>query len=426
MPLSPKQIQSFNEANHRFNIWVGAVRSGKTYSSILKLIDVIKHGPPGNGMIIGVNRDTIQRNVLLELYKFLGFPPPSTKTTETKLYGRNIYFVGAHDESAVRRIQGSTLAFAYVDEATCIPSPFWRMLLSRLSVTGSQLLATCNPEGPAHWLKKEFIDRADELDLKHWHFTLDDNPSLDEKYKSSLKAEYQGMWYKRFILGEWAVAHGLIYDGYDHDNLYEHPQEPPNYYIVGVDYGTTNATAAVLVGVRPTRWPQLTVEAEYYYDSAKRGRSKADDELAQDIKDFIGYRNTSTIYVDPAAASLKIALRNINLPVVDANNDVLPGIKITSKFVSNKNLVIHKSCSTLIEHIQSYSWDPKAADRGEDKPLKVNDHICDALRYACYSAFPYGEFSHPDANLSYDQYRRKVLGLDENLGFIGMGTGGYF
>src|SRR5574341_389053 len=105
MPLSAKQIQSFNEANHRFNIWVGAVRSGKTYSSILKLIDFIKNGPPGNGMIIGVNRDTIQRNVLLELYKFLGFSPPGTKTTETKLYGRNIYFVGAHDESAVRRIQ---------------------------------------------------------------------------------------------------------------------------------------------------------------------------------------------------------------------------------------------------------------------------------------------------------------------------------
>lgn len=425
MPLSPKQVQSFNEANHRFNIWVGAVRSGKTYSSILKLIDIIKNGPPGSGMIIGVNRDTIQRNVLLELYKFFGFPPPGSKTTEVKLYGRNIYFVGAHDEGAVRRIQGSTLAFAYVDEATCIPAPFWRMLLSRLSVKGSQLLATCNPEGPAHWLKKEFIDRESELDLAHWHFTLDDNPSLDEKYKASLKNEYSGMWYKRYILGEWAVAHGLIYDGFDHDNIYENPQEPPNYYIVGIDYGTTNATAAVLIGVRPNRWPQITVESEYYYDSAKKGRSKADDELADDIKQFIGWRAVSAIYIDPAAASLKIALRQKDLPVLDAKNDVLPGVKITSKFVSNKNLVIHKSCSTLIEHIQSYAWDPKAADRGEDKPIKVNDHICDALRYACYSAFPQGEFSHPDENLTIDQLRRKVYGND-NIGFLGTGTGGYF
>jgi len=233
MTLSQKQIESFNEANHRFNIWVGAVRSGKTYSSILKLIDFIKNGPAGNGMIIGVNRDTIQRNVLLELYKFLGFSPPSTKTTETKLYGRNIYFVGAHDEGAVRRIQGSTLAFAYVDEATCIPAPFWRMLLSRLSITGSQLFATCNPEGPAHWLKKEFIDRCQELDLAHWHFTLDDNPSLDLVYKENLKKEYTGMWYKRYILGEWAVAHGLIYDSFDKDNIFENAFSPPNYYIPG-------------------------------------------------------------------------------------------------------------------------------------------------------------------------------------------------
>lgn len=424
MPLSPKQIQSFQEANKRFNIWVGAVRSGKTYSSILKLIDLIKNGPPGSGMIIGVNRDTIQRNVLLELYKFLGFSPPGTKTTETKLYGRNIYFVGAHDEGAVRRIQGSTLAFAYVDEATCIPAPFWRMLLSRLSVSGSQLLATCNPEGPAHWLKKEYIDRCDELDLKHWHFTLDDNPSLDPTYKENLKKEYTGMWYKRYILGEWAVAHGLVYDCFDHDNTYEHPKEPPNYYIMGIDYGTTNATAAVLIGVRPTRWPQLTVESEYYYDSSKKGRSKADDELAQDIKDFIGWRNISTVYVDPAAASFKIALRQMGLPVIDANNDVVPGIRTTSKFVSNKNLIIHKSCSTLLEHMQSYAWDPKAADRGEDKPIKINDHILDALRYACYTAFPTGEFSHPDENLTIDQLRRKVYG-DDNV-FLNSGSGGYF
>jgi len=425
MPLSLKQIQSFNEADKRFNIWVGAVRSGKTYSSILKLVDLIKNGPPGSCMIIGVNRDSVQRNVLLELYKFLGFSAPGTKTTETKLYGRNIYFVGAFDESSVRRIQGSTLAFAYVDEATCIPAPFWRMLLSRLSVKGAQLLATCNPEGPAHWLKKDFLDRKDELDLVSWHFTLDDNPSLDAKYVEDLKKEYTGMWYKRFILGEWAVAHGLIYDGFDHDNVYEHPFSNPNYYIVGVDYGTTNATAAVLCAVTPNQWPQIRVEQEYYYDSAKRGKSKTDDELVDDLRDFISYKNVSAIYVDPAAASLKIAMTQRDMPVIDGNNDVLLGIKITSKFIANKNIVIQKGCSTLLEHIQSYSWCPKAAERGEDKPVKVNDHIVDALRYAVCTAFPQAQFSHPDENLSYDQLRRKVYG-DDNIGFLGASTSGYY
>lgn len=426
MPLSAKQIQSFNEANKRFNIWVGAVRSGKTYSSILKLIDIIKNGPQGSGMIIGVNRDTIQRNVLLELYKFLGFSPPSTKTTETKLYGRNIYFVGAHDEGAVRRIQGSTLAFAYVDEATCIPAPFWRMLLSRLSVKGSQLLATCNPEGPQHWLKKEYIDRSKDLDIAHWNFTLDDNPSLDPVYKENLKKEYTGMWFKRYILGEWAVSHGLIYDSFDQDNLYEHDNYNANYYIVGVDYGTSNATAAVLCAITPHLWPQIRICREYYYDSAKKGRSKVDSELADDLYDFVRHHNVSAIYVDPSAASLKLELRRKNLPVLDAVNDVIEGIKTVSKFIAGKNIVIQKGCTNLIECIQTYSWDPKAADRGEDKPLKVKEHILDATRYAIHSAFPTGELNHPDNNISIDQLRRQVYGDNSPLFSDQFSSGGYF
>ena len=360
MALSPKQIHSFQSATKRYSIWVGAVRSGKTFASILKLIDLIKNGPTGDGMIIGVNRATIQRNILTELYKFLGFPLPSSKTTETKLYGRNIYFVGAHDESAVRAIQGSTLAFAYVDEATCIPQAFWNMLISRLSIAGAQLLCTCNPEGPAHWLKKDYIDRAEVLDLNYWNFNLTDNPALDDAYINSLKQSYTGMWYNRYILGEWAAAHGLVYDGFDLMNIYEHPKNNPNYYIVGVDYGTTNATAAVLCAISPKIWPQIRVEQEYYYDSAKKGRSKTDDELARDIKDFIGVKPISAIYVDPAAASFKLALRRLDLPVQDANNDVLLGIKHTAKFIAQKNIVIQKGCTTLIEHIQSYSWDSKA------------------------------------------------------------------
>lgn len=370
-------------------------------------------------MLIGVTRDSIQRNILTELYRFLDFGLPPSKSTEIKLYGRNVYLVGASDESAVRRIQGSTLAIAYVDEATCIPAPFWRMLISRLSIKGAQILATCNPEGPAHWLKKEYIDRAAELRLKCWHFTLDDNPNLDKEYIEKLKASYSGMWYKRYIMGEWAAAHGLVYDTFDQDNIYTNDFVNPNYYIIGIDYGTTNATAAVLIGVRPTQWPQLTVEAEYYYDSAVKGRSKSDAELAEDLKQFAGYRNIRAIYVDPAAASLKVALQQLSLPVLDAKNDVIPGIKTVGGFISHKNLLIQKGCTTLTEHIQSYSWDPKAADRGEDKPIKHQDHILDALRYACYSAFPRAEFSHPDEQLTIEQLRNKVYGFDDRLFGLG-------
>jgi len=184
------------------------------------------------------------------------------------------------------------------------------------------------------------------------------------------------MWYKRYILGEWAVAHGLIYDGFDHLNVYSEPTNEPNYYVVGIDYGTSNATAAVMCAITPTTWPQIRVVDEYYYDSVKKGRSKTDAELADDIFQFVQYKNVRSIFVDPSAASLKLELRRKDLPAIDAKNDVLEGIKVTSKFVGGKNLVIHESCKTLLEVIQSYSWCPKAADKGIDKPLKEKEHIC--------------------------------------------------
>lgn len=420
MTTSPKQNKSFAEATKRFNLWVGAVRSGKTYASIERFIYDLKHGPKGDAMIIGVNRTSIQRNILSHLYKRLGFPCPTEKAQMAKLYGRDVWFVGAPDVSAVSTIQGSTLALAYIDEATNIPEPFWRMLESRLSVPGAKLIATCNPEGPAHWLKKDFIDNPN-VDIVYWNFNLDDNPSLDEKFKEQLKASYTGMWYNRYILGEWALAHGAIYDCYDRNNEYEHPYSNPNYYIVGIDYGTTNPTAAVLCAVTPNRWPQICIEEEYHYDSVKKGRSKTDQELVRDIKEFIGTKNVSAIYVDPAAASFKIALRQHDLPVLDANNDILLGIKICSKFIGGKNIQINKKCKTLIEHLQSYAWDPKAADRGEDKPIKKNDHILDAMRYAVCSAFPQGEFSSPDEHISYEQLRRKVFQTDDQWGSMMLG-----
>lgn len=412
MLTSPKQDKSFLESTHRFNIWVGAVRSGKTFSSIRKFLDRLRHGVPGDAMIIGVNRATIHRNILTSMYRMLGFPCPSPMCNKVSIYGRDLYFVGAPDVSAVTTIQGSTLAYALVDEATCLPEPFWKMLETRLSVPGAQLFATCNPEGPAHWLKKQYIDRADDLDLISWQFNLDDNPVLDEKYKKAIKASFSGVWYKRFILGEWCQASGAVYPDFDHNNTYENPFPAPNYYVVGIDYGTTNATAAVLCAVSPHMWPQIRVEKEYYYDSVKVGIPKTDAQLVKDIKDFIGIYNVRSIYVDPAAASFKIALRQEDLPVLDANNDVLLGIKTVSKFVSGKNVLVHRSCKNLIEQMQSYAWDPKAQNRGEDSPIKKDDHGTDALRYACSPFMLTGDFGSYQDSMSIEQIRAQVYGGD--------------
>lgn len=326
-------------------------------------------------LIIGYTRDAIQRNILTELCNLIGIGIPKSKATECLILGRMCYFIGASDERSVSRIQGSTVALAYVDEATRIPPPFFRMLLSRLSITGAQLLVTCNPEGPAHWLKKDFLDRAEELKLKSWRFELDDNPSLDNDYKEALKKEYTGHWYARYILGEWAVASGLVYDCFDSDNIYDEPSNDPQYYIAGLDYGTINATACVLIGVYNT-WPKLRIEDEYYYSSIQKGRQKTDSELAYDIKRFLGYRRVEALYADPSAASIKLELMRNDISVLDASNDVIPGIKTVHNLFGNKELVVSNKCKNLIEEIQSYSWDERAADRGVDAVKKLNDHMC--------------------------------------------------
>jgi PBSX family phage terminase large subunit len=331
-------------------------------------------------MIIGVTRDSIQRNLVIDLCQLIGARIPGSKATEMNLFGRQVYFVGANDESSVRRIQGATLAIALVDEATEIPEAFWNMLLSRLSVPGAQLLATLNPSSPGHWLKKKFLDRENELNLKSWHFMLEDNPILTKEYVEGLKNEYSapgnGMWYKRYILGEWAVAEGLVYDGFDEMNLYEDDYPQPNMWVAGVDYGTTNPTTCILAGLSPKQWPQIHIEKEYYYSSKKSGRQKSDAELADDIKEFIGWRPLEALYVDPSAASFKIELRNRGLPVVDALHDVMPGIRVTHKFITHKNLVIHKSCKHLLEELATYSYCPRAAAKGKDAPIKNHDHCC--------------------------------------------------
>lgn len=347
------------------------------------------------------------------MYKMLGFPCPSAMCNKTTLYGRDLYFVGAPDISAVTTIQGSTLAYAYVDEATCIPEPFWKMLETRLSVPGAQLFATMNPEGPGHWIKKQYIDRPDVHDLVSWHFNLDDNPILDEKYKDSIRKSFTGMFYKRYVLGEWALATGAVFDGWDDVNVFNKDYPAPNFYSAALDYGTINPTACHIAAISPNQWPQIRIEKEYYFDSVKHGRSKTDQELARDVKNFVGHIPLTALYVDPAAASLKLELRNLDLPVVDANNDVLFGIKLMSQFIAGKNLLVRQNCINLIEQCQSYAWCPKAADRGEDKPIKHNDHAVDSCRYLIASAFKNGLLSHPDQNLSYDQLRQKIEGRDD-------------
>ena len=410
--LSTKQIESLCLAEKRMNFWIGATGAGKTFASILKMIDLIQNGPPGDGMICGVSRGTIQRNVILTMYDLLGWPPPPEMKTSVEMFGRHIYLVGAKDERAVSTIQGCNLVFAYIDELPKLPKAFFKMLQSRCRMQGATMLATGNPEGPRHWLKKEYIDNP-EIDLTHFKFVLEDNPALDEKFKENIKKEYTGVWYKRLILGEWASADGMIYDSFDETNLFSGEHFTPAYYIAGIDYGTSNATCCVLAAVYPRSFTKIRIVKEYYYDSRESGRCKTDDELANDIYRMLcNISNLRSVYVDPSALSLRIALDRKGLPVAEANNDVVNGIKIVSGMIANKQIVVHKDCKSLIDSIHSYIWDEKAAERGEDAPKKENDHASDSLRYLIFSEFGDGEVEDERSTWTAEKWKREMQGFD--------------
>jgi len=388
--LSNKQIESYRESTARINILEGSVRSGKSFINLLRWLDFCRSGPKGPMIICGRTDKTIKRNIITPLQDIVGNAVQySSGKGEVTLYNRTMYVVGANDDRAEAKIRGSEFAGALLDEASLLPENFFKMLLSRLSIPDSKLFCSTNPDSPYHWLKRDFIDREHELDLKVFSYTIHDNPVLSEKYIKDLSAEYQGLWYKRYILGEWCLADGAVFDFFDEDlNVIQMPTSEAEYYIVGIDYGTTNPCVFTLIGYNSNQYPNMWLEKEYYYDSKKEMRQKSDYDYSNDLIEFISGYNVKRIYIDPSAASFKQELRRNGVNnVMDAVNDVIPGIRFMSQLLTNGTYKICSNCTESIKEFSNYLWDAKASERGEDKPIKKFDHSCDSQRYALFTHF---------------------------------------
>jgi len=382
--FSEKQIDVMANCTATINFLEGAVRSGKTIASIIAFVNLVLNGPSGNVLLIGKTDTTLYRNILQpieEIYGSTNFKF-SRGSREGMIFGRKFYTAGANDERAYTKIQGLTLALAYGDEVAAWPESFFQMLISRLSEPGARFIGSLNPEGPYHWLKTKFLDRENELSLKSWHFTLEDNQNLEPAYVENLKKFYTGLFYRRYILGEWCLAEGTVYDMFD-ESL--HVKEVTNdiwrniiIKHISVDYGTSNPTVFQLWGNDGrTRY----LKKEYYYDSRAKGRQKTDAEYAQDLINFIGSEDIQSVIVDPSAASFKLELSKRGLYVIDADNNVLDGIRDVSNELSQGKIWIDPSCINLIQEMGAYIWDTRAGERGEDKPMKQYDHSEDAARY---------------------------------------------
>jgi len=388
--LSDKQISAYQDSNSRLNIFEGPVRAGKSFIALLRWLKFIKDGPPGPLILCGRTDKTINRNIIKPLQDLIGSAVQyKIGKGEVNLYGRTMYVVGANDDRAEGKIRGSEFAGALIDELCLLPETFVKMLLSRLSIKGAKLFASTNPDSPFHWVKKDWMDRRKELDCAVFSFSIDDNPALDPTYKEQLKKEYQGLWYDRFILGKWVVAEGAVYDFFDKEiHVIDQPPGPASEYIVGIDYGTTNPCVFALIGHNPHLYPNTWLEREYYYDSKKTLRQKSDWDYSNDLQEFLSLVSPTRIYIDPSAASFKVELLRSGVRgIVDADNDVIKGIRYHGMQMSTGAFKVCKCCDNTIKEYSNYCWDTKASNRGVDVPSKQNDHAMDAIRYALTTHF---------------------------------------
>ncbi len=409
--LGERQLASVRESTGTVNLWHGAIRSGKTIGSLLRWLMFVPAAPLGGQLVIvGRTRDSAWRNVIAPLQD----PAITGAAAEhvvgnhgaptVAILGRRVYVMGASDVKAELVLRGLTVAGAYVDEVTTIPEGFFTQLLGRMSVAGAKLFGTTNPDNPAHWLKRRFLDRL--ADLPHWrvwHFTMDDNPSLTADYVTQKRAEFTGLWYRRFILGEWVAAEGAIYDMWEPDrHVIPWATLPPMQRLlaVGTDYGTTNATAGILLGLaedaEPDRTHRLYLVDEWRYDPANAINRLTDAQLSAGLREWMGGDDLlprghqrppiEWVMVDPAAASFKVQLRADGVRnVTDADNDVTYGIRTMASLLGAGDLLVSDRCEGFVREVPGYSWDPKATEKGEDKPIKTADHSLDAARYAVAS-----------------------------------------
>lgn len=404
--LSAKQERSIAHATARINLWTGSIRSGKTVASLLRWLTYVAGAPGGGALVVtGKTYDTVSRNVfgplmdpaitggIAELVKY------TRGASTASILGRPTEVITANDAKAEGRLRGLTCAGAYADEVSLLPEGFFDQLLGRMSVPGAKLFGTSNPDNPTHWLRQRFLLRAGELGgrhLRHWHFALDDNPALDPAYVAAIKQEYVGLWYRRFILGEWVLASGSVFDMFDPDrHIVGDEQMPPivRWISLGIDYGTTNPFHALVLGLGVDGCLYLT--REWRHDSRLARRQMTDPEYSTALRQWLdtvpiptttltGVQPEYTI-VDPSAASFRVQLYRDGVTARLADNAVLDGIRTLSSLLALGLLKVHTSCRHLLDEIPGYSWDDKAAEKGLDEPIKAADHGIDAARYAIHS-----------------------------------------
>ena len=390
--FSPKQrrvltwwMPGMADAGKEAIVCDGAVRSGKTMAMGLSFFiwastcfDRQRFG------VCGKTVGSLRRNVLSEILprlKELGavYKEKRTENCITILFlghENQFYTFGGRDESSASLIQGITFAGVLLDEVALMPRSFVEQACARCSVAGSRLWFNCNPAGPEHWFYKAWILEAEKRNCLRLHFTMEDNPALTEAIRRRYERLYSGVFYRRFVLGQWVQAEGRVYDFFGPDMVGIPPAEPMERYYISCDYGTVNPTSMGLWGLRGGNWYRLK---EFYFDSRAQRRQMTDEEYADALEKLAGNRPVAAVIVDPSAASFMEVLRRRGYRVQKAKNDVLAGIRLTADQLKKGKVVICQGCEDCLREMDAYVWDLSAGER--ERVKKEHDHAMDDMRY---------------------------------------------
>ena len=364
----------------------GAIRSGKTVCMVDGFFLWSMSRFSGQSFALcGKTVSALRRNIVSNLQQWLGgvfqveeYPSQSKLIVKDATGVQNTYYLfGGEHESSYKTIQGITLAGVLLDEVALMPRSFVEQACARCSVSGSKLWFNCNPEGPEHWFYKHWITKAREKKLLHLHFTMQDNPGLDMQIRRRYETMYSGVFYRRYILGKWCVAEGLVYDFDRKKHITQDLPRGGSYYI-SVDYGTMNPFSAGLWCVESGRAVRIR---EFYHNGREQGRTCTDEEYYHHLEALAGDLPIEYVVVDPSAASFIATIRaHGRFSVRKARNEVLSGIHLVAGLLRAGVLQLMPACRDSIREFSLYRWDEK---QEKDMPLKENDHAMDDIRYFC-------------------------------------------
>ncbi|OHD57653.1 MAG: hypothetical protein A2Y33_06345 [Spirochaetes bacterium GWF1_51_8] len=394
--LTPRQlevIKFYLDNEPRQLILEGAVRSGKTTVNNLLWVDHVAkfRGRKKKFIITGNTLGSVKRNVLDDLSGLFGFDTSLDSRNEFDMFGNRVICFGGGESDAARSLKGFTAHGWYANEVTEQHPETIRQAFARCSGHGAKIFWDSNPDKPDHPVKTGYIDRNGvhlsngRIAISSWHFALEDNTFLDPEYLDSLKLSIPkgSVWYKRNIEGAWVAAGHVIYSHYREE---ERPAGELSAVfdemIAGVDFGRGGQSpfAFVLIGRRENSYH---IVAEAYRAGCLNTEFIA---LAGGVLERIepGLKNRVVVYGDSADPDKIREWRDAGFLISGADKSPY-SVRAGIERVMSVDLAIDPSCRETLREIRNYEWELDNSEQVMDAPVKYNDHLMDALRYAVYS-----------------------------------------